>query len=531
MEKINLRRIRQMFAQVVILMVLLLGRTFYIQILCHENLTEGAVSQYEISVQGLDTRGAILDRNYMPLTGGKSQYYYFIKKNREDEFLSSYVSYLEAKQIAREDASYYVFRCEKYNADINTVLKEKYRAYVFESSARYADDQVACHLIGYINQDEKVGVSGLELMYEDVLEAENSKLTLWADGAGNIFAGKEPAVSNRSETGSSQMNGNVLVTSIDRRIQSVTEKALAQKIDKGAALVMDVETGEILAWASMPTFNPNDLASYLSAEDDHLLNKVSQGAYAPGSVFKIVTAAAALENGLDEDTRYECLGKVEIEGVNLSCSTAPEGGHGIIDMNTAMAESCNCYFAQLGKTIGYEKIIKMAEKFGFGKLVLEDYFEENSGNLPSVDSLFLSDISNISIGQGKILATPIQVAKMTAVIAKKGEDIRPKAVISKQNIYKENQQVLSAQNAEKIEAMMGLVMTEGTARNDWKIPVYGKTGTAEAGSKKHCWFTGFCDVGDKRYVITVMAEDGDSGSATSAPVFKEIVDYLIKTQE
>ncbi len=572
---INLKRIKRLAVVVTVLIFALLCRAFYIQIISHDNLSEGALSQYEISVEGLDTRGAILDRNYMPLTGGKSQYYYFVKKTTVDwaehntytktkgeespevsraAVFAQLIEALNARQIARSDSDYYVFRTEKFDSEINQSLKQDYDAYVFESKARYSDEQMACHLIGYINQDEKIGVSGLELQFEDMLKADNSKLTLWADGTGTILLGKEPVVENVFDN----EENNVLVTTIDRRIQAVTEKALSGKTKKGAAAVMDAQTGEILAWVSLPIFNPNDLGEYLKDDSDCLINKVSQAAYAPGSVFKIVTAAAALEAGIPADTEYECLGEVTVEGVTLGCSTAPEGGHGIIDMTTAMAHSCNCYFAQLGQTVGVDAIVKQAEIMGFGSYALEDYPGEVEGNLPSAENVGAWDTSNISIGQGQLLATPLQIAKMTAVIANDGKPVSMHVVGSETddnasldgnaapddstlpngnispdgNIADKERQIISPETAEQIQKMLGMVMTDGTAKDDWQLPVYGKTGTAEFGETNNCWFTGYCEVSNgKKYVITVLAEDGISGSTSALPVFREIVEYIQKTQE
>lgn len=547
MEHINKKRIKGFMIFFVSLAALLAARLAYIQIFCHEEFKAAASSQYSIAVEGLDTRGMILDRNLMPLTGGIKEYYYIIPRRVKDAGLEELVSAMEGQQIAKKTSAYLVYRTEKFDRDVCEALKNEYDAYVFQTSARYADDQTACHLIGYLNSDEKTGVSGIELMCQDRLAADDSRLTVWADAAGRILRGIRPLVGEFNdegvlETDDSAMEEKSVVTTIDRRLQYVCEKALAAHTRSGAAIVTDCGTGEILAWASAPTFNPNDIESYLD-DGDCLINKVSQAAYAPGSVFKIVTAAAALESGAcGSDQTFECLGEVTVEGVTLGCSNAPEGGHGVLNMREAMACSCNCYFAQLGEITGSEAIVAQAEKMGFGSAVLGDFPSETGGNLPEEDEVGPWDVTNLSIGQGDILATPLQINRMTAIIAGGGK-VLPFTLIldgdtedtAEDRPKDGGRRIIDARAAADIEDMLAGVMAEGTGSLGWDIPVWGKTGTAEAEKDgqavKNCWFTGYCRIGEKTYVITVLAEDGASGSATALPAFKEITDFLQQAYE
>ncbi|MBR5129485.1 MAG: hypothetical protein IKU67_05475, partial [Firmicutes bacterium] len=155
MEKTHLRRNKSLFIAYCVVITLLMGRVAFIQIISHEELEQAAISQYEIVIENLDTRGIILDRNYRPLTGGTNQYYYFIRKEKEDKKLENIILDLRGRVVSTEDSSYLVFRTEDFKEKKNALLKEEYGAYVFRSQARYADDQIACHLVGYINQDEK----------------------------------------------------------------------------------------------------------------------------------------------------------------------------------------------------------------------------------------------------------------------------------------------------------------------------------------------------------------------------------------
>ncbi len=538
MEKTRLNRNRTLLVIFIILMFLLLARVFYIQIICHEELKAATQSQYEVLIDGMDTRGRILDRNYMPLTGGINQYYYFIKKDLATEELDSIVSQIDARQIASEESLYLVYRTEGFNEAINKRLKDDFHAYVFQSAARYGDEQIACHLIGYLNEDEQIGVSGLELKYQNELQADETSLYLWADAAGEIIAGSKPyKESLANDLAKNKMDaGNGIVTTIDRRIQYVTEKSLQEKAQSGAAIVMDADTGEILAWTSTPTFNPNDIESYLESGSDCLINKVSQASYPPGSVFKIVTALAALENGIDPQGEYECEGEAEIEGITVGCMAGPEGGHGIVDMEKAMALSCNCYFAKIGERIGCSKILETAQSMGLGQTTMESFPEEDMGNVPKGEEVGAWDTSNISIGQGQLLVTPIQICQMTSTIANGGYLVCPKIILNEET---QKKQIIDSENAEKIESYLKAVMTEGTGAltgdgagtgGGWDLDVYGKTGTAEAGSygeiENICWFTGYCRQEDKNYVITIMVQDGTSGAKDALPVFKKITDLL-----
>jgi len=570
----NCRRIKTGLAGVTILLLALICRLFYIQVLCHEEFADTAAVQYEMAVEGLDTRGQIFDRNMKPLTGSTYKYYYILKTSVLNEECGLLLAQTGAENITAGDgdgtsgmnqgsgaqnlSKYQVFQTEHYIENVSSSLRSQYGAYVFRTKARYTDDQLACHLIGYLNDAEKRGVSGLELLCEERLEAGSDGLVLMADAAGNILPGAAPAA--ESADGQVPENNSVIVT-IDSDLQRKCESMLSSS---SACVVSDGQTGEILALASAPGFNPNDIASYLDDDSDCLLNKALQGAYAPGSVFKLVVAAAALESDGCAATRtFECTGEAAAGGLTVRCATAPPGGHGTINMYEAMAKSCNSYFVQLGELIGKDRILAMARNLGLGETVLQDYPEESEGNVPSDYETSDRDISNLSIGQGTLLVTPLQINRLTAIIAKGGRNVEmtlfPEEKLTSSQISVTNTgddadsitpasfdngcvstdsgtQLISPETASELHTMMFSTAEYGTASGpDWKTPVWAKTGTAEARLRgqpaKHCWLTGFCRVpasaaGSRCYVITVFVEDGISGSATALPIFEKIVDYL-----
>ena len=553
MEK-NIKRVKTALLIFMVPVLALSVRMFYIQVMCHDKFAEAASFQHEIAVEGLDTRGQILDRNKKPITGGSYQYYYIIKKKRMTAECENLLDLLGGSQIASSDSDYYVYRTEDYDESINDRLKAGCGAYVFRSRSRYSASQPACHLVGYLNQSEKKGVSGLEYLLEERLKAGKNRLVLLADAAGNILPGSAPSVKTLDSLSDCD---NSVVTTIELGLQKKCESLLSE-FSSGACIVTDCSDGEILAMASVPVFNPNRISEYLSSDGDCLINKSLQAAYPPGSVFKLVVAAAALENGIcTTSQKYECKGEIEAKGIDVSCSTAPDGGHGELDMYEAMALSCNCYFVQLGQAVGSERILEMACRLGLGDEVFEDFPEENEGCVPLASETAEADISNLSIGQGRLLTTPLQIARMTGIIAGSGA-ASPLRLLAGEGAAPASQavpagagpalaledrggrpagtQVISPETALTLQDLMKSVMVYGTASHlDWTVPVWGKSGTAEAsrlGKRvKDCWFTGFCDIttpeGDaKRIGITVFVEDGISGSATALPVFKEIIKYL-----
>ncbi|MEG2111504.1 MAG: penicillin-binding protein 2 [Anaerovoracaceae bacterium] len=525
------KRAKEIYIILVIILIALVVRLFFIQIIGHEDLSEATKSQYLVNIDGLDTRGVIYDRNMVPLTDNSNQYYYIIPVSKWNVQLDQILCCIDGQKVGQQGSKYYIYRACQFDKDVNKRLISDYNAYGFQCGSRYQDQQVAAHVIGYLNSSEKRGVSGIELMCQNVLRAKDKSLALYADSQGNIMKGIDMSTSSNI----TKIKANSVVTTLDTVLQSKVEKILAENGISGGVVVMETKTGEILTCASAPEFNPNRVYEHLSENGDELINKATQGLYPPGSIFKIIVTAAALEKDASLiNKKYNCTGKTNVNDVDLTCLSGIDGGHGKVHMKEAFAMSCNCYFANLGKEIGSEEIASMAVKCGLGHQVLVGFPEEERGYLPQYQERYFSGISNFSIGQGSLLVTPMQMAQVTNIIANNGLKPQVKIVKAGNDIPADTEtpkRVISMETATKIQKMMEEVMISGTGNNaKTDVRTGGKTGSAEAtidgASVVHGWFTGFFPAEDPQYTVTVFVENGSSGRLAAVPVFQEIVNFL-----
>lgn len=493
-NSVSRRRIRLILFTAAVLWMFFLGKFFSLQVISHEELSEAAAMQHLVRVEGLDSRGTILDRNLQPLTGNTRKYCYFLPKNRMDDTAVSLLEAVSAAEISsgeRNHSQYTVWQTELYDETVSRHLKEKYNAYVLCLTSRYSSQQPACHLTGYLHEADQTGAAGLEKAFEDRLKSTENRLSLRADGIGRLLAFSAPVLEKENH-----LHPTSLVTTLDLNLQKLCEGAMYERNLTGALLVSDAGTGEILAWVSSPYFNPGQVEQYLDKDGGELVNKCIQGEYPPGSLFKVVLAAAALESGAaDLEMDYLYTGKTEAEG------TTPDR----------------------------EKILETADRLGFGKTVMGIFEEETDGNLPAAEETSQADISDLSVGQGVLLATPVQVHQMMSAVAADGMML-PLSVIHSGEI-RPAKRVLLETSAAQIAAMLKQAMESGTgAHGEWSCPVYGKTSTAEAvlagRMVKQCWFSGFCEVGENRFAVTVLVENGESGTASCLPVFRDITEYL-----
>lgn len=518
------RRIKGIFVVITLLILALCARLYYIQIMCHTELSQGADGQHQIEIIGDDERGVIYDRNMVRLTNASVNYFYIVHRRQLTPAFDELMDEIDGQVAGSKGEDYVIYKSRVFNKGINRKLTRDYGAYPFTASSRYGDAQVAAHLIGYLNDAESIGVSGLEKMYQSRLASTPAELFLIGNGIGEPIKGL-----GITETGTSDaVKPSALVTTLDGALQAKVEAILKDSEITGTVIVLQAKTGQVMAMASTPTFNPGEIDDYLSSENGELMNKAVQGQYPPGSVFKIAVAVSALERGISLDTAFDCKGSVTVNGVNLICEEKPEG-HGKLTMIDAFAKSCNCYFAKLGEKLGGDTIVDTASKLGLGQSVIDGFPDEAIGQFPDESERAYSGLSNLSIGQGSLLVTPLQIAKMTNVIAAGGAD--PDVSILMRERQEQPAQVVKVEIAETVSEMMGEVMISGTGANaKTNVKVCGKTGSAEAAvngtEEVHGWFTGFFPADNPEYTVTVLAEKGNTGSSSALPVFEKIVNYL-----
>ncbi len=529
------KRLQFVYLFVTLMLLTLSVRLVFIQIVDGKEYAEAAQAQYKIGLEGSDARGIIYDRNLNPLTGTEADYVYIIERNRVDSRVSQIFESLGGRRVPSKNKTYSVFSSPIFSDYATSVLKEEYKAFVLESQKRYATNQSAVHLIGYVNEVDGKGAFGIEKDYDEELTKRVRKISGTADATGKILQGKGIRVTDENKKSG-------VITTLDGVVQKKAEQILSQADYNGAIIVADAVTGDILASASSPFYNPTAIEKYLTSDKMELINKSTQGQYAPGSVFKIIVAAAALEEGIiTADRRFQCNGYEVINGVQINCSA--RSGHGELDFKNAFAKSCNSAFIQLGKELGGEKILKMANRFHLNEMAINDITDQRSGIFPNLADIAGAGIGNLSIGQGKLALTPMEVTRSTMIIANGGWDQELSLI---KGTYNQNEisyipkgsggrVIEEVINKQILDAMVETAVT-GTARSlnindgEEKISVAAKTGSAETtmGGEYvvHSWLTGFLPAEDPRYVITVFMEKGGSGRGAAIPAFQNMAQSL-----
>lgn len=519
------KRIKFFTISFFIIVGLLVLRLAYIQILGHEDLSAAAKMQQNIVLQGADTRSVIYDRNGTPIAGGHQDYIYIIRKENYDGETQNALNKVNAVEVPNEGSPYKVFVSQGYDKETGERLINNSEAYVLKAARRYQTMQPAVHMIGYVNPKDNSGASGLELMYDEILSSYGKKVTAPADVSGNLLRGYGLSVESAAEDDIYIKEG--ITTTLDLGIQLEAERILADCDKDGAIVVLKADTGEIAAAASTPIFDPSHIEDYMDSGNGEFINKVTQGIYPPGSVFKIVVAAAALEVGISPDRMFKCKGSETVNGHTVKCETGGESGHGEISFKQAFADSCNCAFIKMGQLIGAESIINMAERLGLGNTVLEGFPEEQSGNIMSLRESQGAAIANLSIGQGETLVTPLQVAAMTAIVADNGIDPGIK-IVPGENA---DEEILDPETASVLQEMMEKTIENGTG-SGMELPVKAgaKTGSAESTQNSnevvHGWITGYVPADNPEYIITVFVENGRSGRGAAGPLFSQMIRYL-----
>jgi penicillin-binding protein 2 len=425
----------------------------------------------------------------------------------------------------------------------------------------YPSSRFAAHLLGYVREateeqlrhgryrrGDMVGQTGLERLLDEYLRGRDGGERIEVDALGRpvrVIQQTEPEP------------GATVVTTIDRRIQEAAETAMAGRA--GAVVVLDPRTGDVLALVSTPAFELDQFTGALARsawlrlvrDPEHpLLNRTVQSQYAPGSLFKLVVAAAGLQEGILTPTdRVFCRGEFRL-GDRVFRDWKDEG-HGSVDLTRAIAESCNVYFYQAGLRVGGAAMTRWARAFGFGRPTGVELGYEKPGLLPGPrrhrgrDVWPPGEVANLAIGQGPLLVTPMQVATFMAALANGGVLWKPRLV---QRVERAGQGVLWSDPgrvngyvplspfvwAVLRQSLVEVVRsgTGGAARVPG-LEVAGKTGTAQlmANSRAdlgqdHAWFAAFAPAHAPEVVVVVLVERGGKGGQVAAPIARRILSAI-----
>jgi len=498
-------------------------------IMTDEKYIEVAKNQTVYTVEAGTVNANIYDRNFLKLVNNEIGRYAVV--NPVDDTLKEIMPYVTDAESFNNKLFYGMpFVCE-----INGDVRENENITVFEIPERYSKNQLAEHVIGYTC--DGVGVTGIESAYDEFLRENSGKagVTYNIDGMGGVLEGIGKKVHDTTN-----LDDGVVLT-IDKYIQAVCE-LMEEKVKKGAVVVMDVQSGDILGMASFPSYSVDKLSEAVSDENSPLINRCLYS-YNVGSIFKLVTSLAAYEQGIDNSFLYKCSGKTEIGNQTFMCHD--HSGHGELDMTDAMRESCNTYFIELSKNIDTKYFRSVAVRLGFGKAYsLASGINSSGGNLPSMDELLLpAEKANFSFGPGKLLATPLQVCSFTSAIANEGRLYNPRLVIGTtddgENILSEQEQkytrVFERNTAFYLQDLM-IASVNGNEKSNARpsnVRAAGKTSTAQTGvfdkngeELCHAWITGFFPISQPEYAVTVLCENGGYGNDVASPVFKEIAQRI-----
>lgn len=434
---------------------------------------------------------------------------------------------------------------------------------------------LAAHLLGYVGeitqaqlesgsyQDLKrggiIGQYGIEQTFDAVIRGIPGQKRIEVDALGHeirVLEVNEP------------QRGNDVFLTLDLNVQKVAEEALGGR--NGAIVAMDSKNGEVLAMVSHPAFNPNLLSqgasseaweAILKDEGRPLTNRVIQGQYPPGSTFKIVMGAALLETKeASPASRVECRGFLRFGNRNFR--DWKRGGHGTVDLHRAMVESCDVYFYEMGNRLGVDNIAKFSHLFGLGRPTGIELASEKGGLIPSTEwkrqarkePWYPGETLSVSIGQGYVSTTPLQLAMMTNVVANKGVSHPPQLLKKIRNQETGSIEEIPTAEGKRIPfspetfrvlqaSLAGVVSDpQGTANGSKSqfVSIGGKTGTAQVVGLKwgaqgklpdkfndHAWFVGFAPVENPKIAVVVLVENGGHGGSAAAPLSKRVIEAYL----
>ena len=556
-------------------------KLFYLQILNYPYYRGLSESNSLRLIPQRAARGVITDRNHEVLATNVPTYSLFLVpadvkaygpslvrlSQILDEPLSSLESLVEARRQRRK---FEPVRLQSHLDDELIARIEENRVrlpgvYIqMEPERYYPHGELASHILGYIGEigendltrlkdqgyvvGDLIGKKGVERSYDQVLRGENGGVEVEVDASGTerrTLAYRRP------------QQGRTLKLTIDWKLQKLAEDLMGDQI--GSIVAVNPKTGEILAMVSKPNYDPNDFVSGISYKDWNgllndknrpLENRAIQGQYPPGSIFKLITALGALEDGtIDLSKVFLCKGIFWYKTWPYRCDKT--SGHGWCNMERAIVESCNIFFYQLGLQVKIDQIYREARKLGLGNKTQVDLDAETVGLVPnprwkeSTQHMpwFPGNTIQMSIGQGYLLTTPLQMLDVICGIANDGKIYRPHLLGrtldrgTGRPLFEQAPEILREADINPahlafIRATMEKVISSpsGTGKNA-RIPgvrVAGKTGTSEnPHGDAHSWFTAYAPAEDPKVAVIVMVENGGYGAVVSAPIAKRVLEAAL----
>ena len=606
----DLRRFRSRMvvitAAILVAFLVLVLRLFYLQVIRYDDLNEQAENNRTAIVPIVPNRGVIMDRNGVVLATNYSAYTLEITPSKLvaplEEVIDQLASVVEIqsrdkrrfKKQMDESKSFesVPIRNRLSDEEVARFAAQRYRFAGVEIKARlfrnYPYNELASHVIGYIgriNQAEKakieesedsgnyrgtdyIGKLGVEQSYEAQLHGTTGVQQMETSAGGRAV---------RRLNSSQAVPGNSVVLSIDIKLQKLVEDLYGKR--RGALVALDPKTGEILAFVSKPTFDPNLFVDGIDFEnwqalnespDKPLLNRALRGTYPPGSTYKPFMALAALQTGkrsektLIPDPGYFMFG-------NHRFRDDKEGGHGMVDMYKSIVESCDTYYYTLARDMGVDLMYEQMKPLGFGQLTGIDILGESRGVLPSTEwkrntykkpeqqRWYSGETISLGIGQGYNSFTMLQIAHATGTLANNGLKMAPHLVrevvdvetkvaslVAKEPI---GQLPLSPENLEVIKRGMVGVNIEGTSASSFVGAQYvsaGKTGTAQVYTIKqnekynassvdermrdHALFIAYAPADDPKVALAMVVENAGFGAQNAAPIARRVFDFVIMGQ-
>ncbi len=604
-RELQLFRMRLSVAGLVVFICfgLLMLRFLWLQAIRHSEYFERAESNRISIVPAVPNRGLIIDRNGVVLARNFSAYTLEITPAKIDRNLDTVIDELSQlvdiqpkdrkrfRRLMEESKTFesLPIRTRLTDEEVARFAAQRYRFPGVDIQARlfrqYPLGQTASHMIGYIGRVNKaeaerleasedganyrgteyIGKAGLEKSYEKELHGITGYDEIEVSAGGR-------AVRNLSRTAPTA--GNNLILSVDIELQKIVEKAFGDR--RGALVAIEPETGDILAYVSMPTFDPNLFVEGIDAKsweelntslDKPLLNRPLIGSYPPGSTFKPYMALASLELGKRtpeqaiSDPGYFWFG-------NNKFRDDKEGGHGRVDMYKSIVQSCNTYYYNLANDLGIDAIHDFMKPFGFGQLTGIDLENERRGVLPSVEwkrntykrpeqqKWYAGETISVGIGQGYNSFTPLQLAHAVANLSNNGVVMKPHLVKMVENgtnksrkltVPKESYRIpLKQDNIDFVKQAMIGVTKEGTSARSFANAPYvsgGKTGTAQAAAmsksvkydaskiaerlRDHSLYIAFAPADKPKIALAVIVENAGFGAAAAAPIARLAIDYYL----